>query len=357
VLFRPLPYAEPDRLVQVYGTTPPFGRGAVPSLAIYRAASTLIESMAGYVPGSRIVNDQAGAERIGIVRAERTLFRVLRVNAIAGRTFREDDPAGTVVLAASIARHRFGSEAAAVGRTLTLEGRPSEIAGVMPDDFRFPYDRSAAGGLARPPYEVWEVLDPPTNPRARFDRVVGRLKAGATRITAQDEMNATARRVAAEDPEMSAGRGIELVAFEDDVVGPVRRQLFILFAAVGLVLLAACANVANLLLVRGSARSREFAVRTAIGAGRGRLVRQVLTESTLLASAGGVLSLLVVMWGLPVLLSMPGLAVPRAAEIGVDWRVVTFLLLASMATGALFGLVPAVAASLTNAQEALKGGA
>ncbi len=120
---------------------------------------------------------------------------------------------------------------------------------------------------------------------------------------------------------MSGGLGIELVPLDEAVVGPVRRQLFILLAAVGLVLLAACANVANLLLVRGSARAREFAVRTAIGAGRGRLVRQLLTESTVLSCAGGALALLFVMWGLPVLLAMPGLAVPRAVEIAVDWRV------------------------------------
>ena len=151
VLFRPLPYAEPERLVQIYGTTPPFGRGAVPSLATYRVASTQIETMVGYVPGSRIVNDPTGADRVGVVRAERALFRVLRVDPIAGRTFRDDDPVGTLVVAASIARRRFGSETAAVGKTMTLEGRTSMIVGVMPDEFRFPYDRGAGGGLARPP--------------------------------------------------------------------------------------------------------------------------------------------------------------------------------------------------------------
>jgi predicted permease len=207
------------------------------------------------------------------------------------------------------------------------------------------------------PYELWAVLElPPNNPRVRMDRVVGRLKDGATREAAQQEMNAISRRLAAETPETTAAFGIDVVPLDEAVVGPVRRQLFILLAAVGLVLLVACANVANLLLVRGSARSREFAVRTAIGAGRGRLVRQLLTESTLLSSAGGVLALLVVTWGLPVLLAMPGLAVPRAVEIGVDRRVMAFLLAASVVTGLVFGLLPALAASLTNAHEALKSG-
>ena len=357
VLLRPLPYAESDRLVQVYGTNPPFGRGAVPNVPAYRVASTQIETLAGYVPGTRVLNGAAGAERVGVVRAERSLFRVLHSTPpVAGRTFRDDDPAGTTVVAASTARRLFGSEAAAVGQSLTLEGRTSGIVGVMPDEFRFPYERGTYGRLARPPYEIWEVLDLPANPRTRFDRVIGRLQSGATRASAQGELDAISRRLAAEDPERNAGRGVELVPLEDDVIGPVRTQLFILLGAVGLVLVIACANVANLLLVRGAARSREFAVRTAIGAGRGRLTRQVLAESMLLGCAGGALALLVVKSGLPALLASPGLDVPRATEIDVDWRVVGFLLAASLATSVLFGLIPAWAASSINAQEILKSG-
>ena len=359
VLFRPLPYAAPDRLVQVYGTQPTFGsRGAVPSLAEYRAANTLVESMAGYVPSSRIINDPTGSDRVGLVRGERSLFRVLGVEPIAGRTFRDDDPTGTLVVAGTLARRRFGTEVAAIGKTMMIEGETHQIVGVMPDAFRFPYSTPRMSStLPSLPYELWAVLELPSNiPRIRMDQVVGRLKEGATRTAAQEEMNVTARRLGRENPDVSGGLGIELVPLDEAVVGPVRRQLFILLAAVGLVLLAACANVANLLLVRGSARAREFAVRTAIGAGRGRLVRQLLTESTVLSCAGGALALLSCRVRPSRLLAMPGLAVPRSVEIAVDWRVMGFLLMASVATGLVFGLLPALVASWTNVQEALKSG-
>jgi putative ABC transport system permease protein len=356
VLLRPLPYDQPDRIVQIYETTPAFGRGAVSHVPTYRSNSTLVEAMAGYVPNSRVSEGPAGPERVGVVLAERSLFRVLGVAAAFGRTFRDDDEAGVLVVAAPFARRRFGHEAAAIGQAISLEGQSSVIVGVMPETFRFPYLTSRLPGtLASARYELWMAFDVPPNPRVRLDFVVGRLKPEATLSSAQDEMNATARRLADEFPQSNAGNGIELVSLRETIVGPVRPQLMVLLGAVGLVLLAACANVANLLLVRGSTRTRETAIRTAIGAGRSRLIRQFLTESMLLSLGGGALGLLLVQWGTPLLLTVADSRLPRADDIGVDWRVFAFLLLTSVASGIVFGLVPALAAARTDVQAALKG--
>ncbi|OFW26734.1 MAG: hypothetical protein A3H97_00605 [Acidobacteria bacterium RIFCSPLOWO2_02_FULL_65_29] len=356
VLLRPLPYGDPERLVQVNQTAPSFGLMAVRNLADYRARSTLIESMAGYVPSSRVVDEASGPERVGVVLAERSIFRVLDVDAAVGRTFSDDDPANVLVVAPAFARRRFGSEASAVGRTMVLEGQTFAIIGVMPETFRFPYSTTTLPGtLPNAPIELWTVIEPPANPRAALDVTIGRLKPGVTRAAARDEMNAIAQQLAALYPDTSAGRGIELTPLADSIVGSVRPQLLVLAGAVGLVLLVACANVANLLLVRASTRAREIAVRTALGAGRLRLVRQLLTESAMLALAGGVLGYAIVRWGTPAVLTMSASRIPRAAEIGMDWRVFMFLLIVSLATAIGFGLAPAIAQSRIDVLGALKG--
>lgn len=356
VLIRPLPYDQPDRIVQIYETTPTFGRGAVSQIQAYRSNSTLLEAMAGYVPNTRVWEGPAGPERVGVVLAERSLFRVLGVEARFGRTFRYDDAAGVVVVAAPFARRRFGSEAAAIGQTISLEGQSSAIVGVMPETFRFPYSTSRLPGtLASARYELWMALDAPPNPRTRLDFVVGRLRPQATVSAAQVEMTATARRLGDEFPQSNAGNGIELVPLRETIVGSIRPQLMVLLGAVGFVLLAACANVAHLLLVRGSTRARETAIRTAIGAGRLRLMRQFLTESTLLSLGGGALGVLLVQWATPLLLAVAGPRLPRADDVSADWRVFAFLLATSLATGIAFGLLPAVVTSQIDVQSALKG--
>lgn len=356
VLLRSLPYREPERLVLINQSLPSFGLGAVRNLQDYRAGSSMIESMAGYVPNSRVLHESAGPERIGIVLGERTLFHVLGVEAAFGRTFRDDDPASVLVVGAEFARRRFGSEASAVAQTITLEGQNLTIIGVMPETFQFPYYTARLPGtLASARIELWTVLEPPRNPRSAIDFTVGRLQPGVTRTAARDELNAIARRLAARYPDTNGGFGIELTPLDETIVGSVRPQLLVLLGAVGLVLLAACANVTNLLLVRASTRTREIAVRTAIGAGRLRLVRQLLTESTMLSLAGGLLGFGIVKWGTPLLLTLSASRLPRSADIDVDWRVFAFLLVVSVATGIGFGLAPAIAASRADVQAALKG--
>ena len=356
VLLRPLPYTQPEHLVQINQTAPSFGLGAVRNLTDYRARTTLIEAMAGYVPSSRVVAEASGPERVGVLLAERSIFRVLGVDAAFGRTFSDDDAANVLVVAPEFARRRFGSAASAVGHTITLEGESFAIIGVMPEAFRFPYTTTTLPGtLSTAPIELWTITEPPSNPRAALDVTIGRLAPGATREAARDEMNAIAEQLAALYPDTNAGRGIELTPLADTIVGSVRPQLLVLLGAVALVLLAACANVANLLLMRASTRAREIALRTAIGAGRVRLVRQLLTESTMLALAGGCAGFLLARWGTPILVAVSASSIPRASEVGIDWRVFAFLFGVSIATGIGFGLAPALAASGADVQATLKG--
>ena len=353
VLLRPLPFEEPGRLVKLEQTTPTFGRMAMRNVPTYRAESTLIESLAGYASTTR-VEQGAAPERVRLIQAERSLFRVLGVHAIAGRTFQEDDPTDVLVVAAGLARRQFRGEASAVGQTLTLEGERLTVIGVLPDGFRFPFlvDGPLGGGRA----EMWRPLPPPANPRVAMDNVVARLRPGVSLTAARDELNAIARRLATAYPDTNAGFGVALTPLDESIAGPLRPRLLVLLGAVALVLLAACANVANLLLVGASTRAREIAVRAALGASRMRLARQCLAESLVLACAGGAAGLALAVWATPALAALAAFQLPQGVEVGVDWRVFLFLLGVCVVTGAAFGMAPALAAARTDINGALKGG-
>jgi predicted permease len=340
VLLRPLPYADPDRLVEVAERQPASSanvetNGPVwfPDFAQFRAHSRQFEGFAIYLSSSRNLLGSGEPERLSIVQSERALFPLLRTPPVAGRTLSAADPLNVVVTSAAFARAHFGSAAAAVGRVLNLEGQPYTVIGVMPEDFRFPY-RAGAIDLWMP----WEI---PAVVRGRLDGVIGRMKPGVTLESARQELNAM------ESPKQ-AGRQVALRRLSDAVGAPVRDSLLIMLGAVAMVLLVACVNVANLLLARTAAREREISIRAALGAGRVRILRQFLTESLLLSFAGAVAGLALGVWGRSALVRAAADQLPRAGEIGLDWRVFAFVLTACVIAGIGFGMAPALSAARGN---------
>lgn len=355
VILRPLPFAQPDRLVQLYST--PATRGEAtgwPDLDAYRDQSASFDALVGYAVSARYLHSPAGSERVMTVLAERGFFSMLGVEPMAGRTFRPGDPANVAVVGEAFWKRRLGADPAVVGKAITLDGELLTVIGVMPDSFQFPYGAASIlkGVASQARTDLWIPL---LQRRGRSSFVTGRLKQNVTLGTAESELSLIAKRRETQFPASNKGRGVRLAPLSEAVVAPsVRRSLFLLFGAVGIVLALACANVTNLLLVRMTARTREVAVRAALGAGSLRLVRQFLTESLLLSAAGGALGFALAWWGTRQLVLLAGARIPRAHEVGLDWSVFLFLLAACALTGAVFGLAPAMSAMRTDPQSALK---
>ncbi|HEX5734752.1 MAG TPA: ABC transporter permease [Blastocatellia bacterium] len=354
VLLRPLPYAEPERLVWLWDTIPqlPTAPTSLPEFLDWKDQNQSFEHLAAFLSGNMFLDTGDGAQDtpVGLVTPE--TFALFRVSPILGRTFTDEETLPgrfrVAVLGQAMWQSRFGSDPNVLGRTIDLNGAPYTIIGVMPEGFSFP-NRA----------ELWRplVIDPNNLDRGpHYLRVVGRLKPGVTLEQAQAEMSALTARLAAQHPEKNAGHGAKLELLRDVVVGDIGPALFILLGAVGFVLLIACANVANLLLARVGARQKEIAVRTALGASRLRIVRQLLTESMMLSVGGGAAGFLIAVWGVNWLVSLGPDTIPRVHEIAVDPRVVGFTLLISAATSLLFGLAPALQASRPDLTDALKEG-
>ena len=354
VLLRPLPYAEPERLVWLWDTQPqlPTAPTSLPDFLEWKSQNRSFEHLAAFQSGSMFLDTGDGTRDtpVGLVTPE--MFALFRVSPILGRTFTDEETLPgrfrVAVLGHALWRSRFGSDPNVLGRTIDLSGAPYTIIGVMPEGFSFP-DRA----------ELWRPL--PIDPNnldwgPHYLRVVGRLKPGVTLKQAQAEMSPIAARLSAQHADKNAGHGVKLELLRDVVVGDIGPALFILLGAVGFVLLIACANVANLLLGRVGARQKEIAVRTALGAGRLRVVRQLLTESLMLSVGGGAAGLLIAVWGVNWLVSLGPDTIPRVHEIAVDPRVICFTLLISVATSLLFGLAPALQASRPDLTGALKEG-
>lgn len=355
VLLRPIPFTEPDRLLKLYTSMPQFRLASVsyPNFLDWQLRSRSFERMAAYRFDNFNLTGQPNPERLQGEMASATIFSVLGVNPVVGRTFtpNEDRRGGApvVVLTSSFWKARFGGDPAVVGRTITLNERLFTIVGVIPSDDVLFQDASVfipIGQWSEPLF--WD------RGVGMGMRVVARLKPGISAQQAQSELDGIARALAREYPKENKDHGISTISLRDDLVGDVRTPLLVLLGAVGFVLLIACANVANLMLARTTARQREFAVRRALGAKRSHVIRQLLTESMLLALAGGVLGLVVAKLLQGLFIAKLAEQLPRADQIHLDPVVLVFTAVVSLVTSLLFGITPAIQSSRSNLNKILK---
>ncbi|HYY56577.1 MAG TPA: ABC transporter permease [Pyrinomonadaceae bacterium] len=358
VLLRPLPFTDPDQLVIVWMDNRPMGVNedihSYPNYADYRDQNKVFDKLAAYRGASLNLTGTGEPERMLGCASTASLFEVMRVAPAMGRAFtaEEDQPGHdkVVVISYGLWQRRFGADRNIIGQSIPLSGTPRTVIGVMPPDFRFPAKD----------IEFWIPLAP--DPEIMGQRqafwldVIGRLKPGVKLEEARAEMGTIAKRLEQQYPEANTNFGVNLVPLSEQTVGQVRPALLILLGAVAFVLLIACANVANLLLGRAAAREREFAIRIAMGAGRLRIIRQLLIESLLLAGMGAALGVMLAMWGLDALKLLMPSDMPRLDQINVDARVLAFTLGVSCLTAVLFGLVPALQASQPDLNETLKEG-
>ncbi len=360
VLLRALPYADPERIVLLWiegGDTPRQPSSGAELLDYQEQLSGIFEDVSGAVLSHLNLTGLDEPERVPVGRVSPGLLRALGVRVAGGRAFDagedRDGKQFVAVLTDGYWRRRFGADPKAVGRQIQLSGDSYTIVGVLAPEFDLRF------GPQPPELLIPLVLDPARRHmrELRAITVIGRLRPDISLERADAELAAVANRFRAEYPRAYGPKfDLELTPLQDDLVRDVRGALLVLLAAVALVLVIACVNVANLTLARATARDKEVALRTALGAGRGGLVRQFLVESLLLAVIGGALGLLLSWWALRVLVALGQDRLPRVAEIGLDWRGIAVTAAVTLATGIAFGLVPALKASRTRLQGLLKEG-
>ena len=361
VLLNPLPYPHPEQLVTIHESKPNFRTGSIsyPNFLDWQKDNHTLSAMAVSRPSSFNLTGAGPAEQLTAQFVTSDFFSILGVKPLLGRTFvRADDQRGSApvaLISEGLWKRKFAGAANAVGETLTLDGRGFTIVGVIPSGFDLRLGNFEPGEIYVPVVQWTNNLLFNRGAGLGFHGI-GRLKPGFTIDQARADFERVTANLAAAFPNFDQDVGAPLIPLKQSMVGRVQPVLLVLFCAVGFVLLIACVNIANLLLARSGNRWREFAVRSALGAGKSRLTRQLLTESTLLGLAGGALGLLLAAWGTQAALGALPESVPRAGEVGIDFHVLLFTIAIAFFAGIVFGLIPAVKLSRTNLQDKLKEG-
>ena len=357
VVLRPLPFPEPDRLVWVWGNIRSGGnRASVSPLDFldYREQNKTLENLAATMPLPVNVTGNGDPERLNAAAVTGNFFQTFGVTPVLGRGFTvENEKSGqdqVAVLSHDLWQRRFGADPGIIDKTILLNGKATQVLGVMGRDVSLPQVA-----------ELWVPLNFDSDSdmkmrKAHFLRPIGRLRPGVSLTQAQADLDLIAAQLEKQYPDSNTGWNTRLVSLREQLLGGSRTFVLILFGAVGLVLLIACANVANLLLVRAASRQKEIALRTALGASRPRIMRQMITESVLLAIMGGALGALLARFGVDLLVSFSRDTLPRTVTVQVDATVLLFTFLISLATGLLFGLAPAFRTLQVNLIESLKEG-
>lgn len=357
VLLNPLPYPQPERIAALFQKTPDFEQDSVAFLNFldWQKQNRTFQSMAAYRDDDFNLSGLGEAERLRGDMVSADFFPLLGVEPAIGRTFTaEEDRVGgdpVVLISEGLWKRKFGSSKDILGKTIVLNGRARSIIGVVPANFYLMRHTEAYVPIGQ-----WDDSTFRNRRVSMGTHVLGRLKPGTTMEQARADMASVSRNLEAAYPEADAKVGVTVMSLKKSIVGDIESFLIVLLGAVVFVLLIACSNVANLLLARATGRTREFAIRLALGASRGRIVRQLLTESILMGVIGGALGLLLAAWGTQAIIAVLPDALPRSQEIGIDARVLVFTLLISVLSGIVFGLAPAFKTLKSDLQETLKEG-